>query len=207
MRAELETTYGHYAEVRRRTTGVLQALDTGVVSHETIQDTTEEVMVASPRYWLAPALVALAAWSRHDRSLADRALAEALRRDVAKTSLFMSLVLRRYRRPAAARWLAQFFARQDPTALGREFIVVLDAMATGGYGIEGRAIATVEVTAWLKELSIARGSSTSRCDAGARRSRRCARPGRAASTRTWRPAARAGPSCRPRSIAPTSTTG
>src|ERR1044071_2463428 len=86
VRAELETTYGHYAEVRRRTTGVLQALDTGVVSHETIQDTTEEVMVASPRYWLAPALVALAAWSRHDRTLADRALAEALRRDVAKTS-------------------------------------------------------------------------------------------------------------------------
>jgi hypothetical protein len=152
VRAELESTYGHYAEVRRRTTGVLQALDTGVVSHETIQDTTEEVMVASPRYWLAPALVALAAWSRHDRLLADRALTEALRRDVAKTSLFMSLVLRRYRRPAAARWLAQFFARQDPTALGREFIVVLDAVATGGYGIEGRAIATVEITAWLEEL-------------------------------------------------------
>jgi hypothetical protein len=152
VRAELDSEYGHYGDVRRRTTGVLQALDTGIVSHETIQDTTEEVMVASPRYWLAPALVALAAWSRHDRELANNALTEALRRDVAKTSLFMSLVLRRYRRPAAARWLAQFFARQDPTALGREFIVVLDAVATGAYGIEGRAIATTEINAWLDEL-------------------------------------------------------
>jgi hypothetical protein len=152
VRQELETEYGHYSEVRRRTTGVLQALDTGVVSHETIQDTTEEVMVASPRYWLAPALVALAAWSRDDRPLAEQALAEALRRDVGKTSLFMSLVLRRYQRPAAARWLAQFFARQDPTALGREFIVVLDAVATGAYGIEGRAIVTEEITSWLDEL-------------------------------------------------------
>jgi hypothetical protein len=152
VRLELETEFGHYGEVRRRTTGLLQALDTGIVSHETIQDTTEEVMVASPRYWLAPTLVALAAWSRSDRPLAEQALAEALRRDVAKTSLFLSLVLRRYGRHAATRWLGQFFARQDPTALGREFIVVLDAVATGAYGIEGRAMVTDEISRWLEEL-------------------------------------------------------
>jgi hypothetical protein len=152
VRLELETEFGHYGEVRRRTTGLLHALDTGIVSHETIQDTTEEVMVASPRYWLAPTLVALAAWSRDDRPLAEQALTEALRRDVAKTSLFLSLVLRRYGRPAATRWLGQFFARQDPTALGREFIVVLDAVATGAYGVEGRAMITDEIAQWLEEL-------------------------------------------------------
>ena len=152
VRQELETEYGHYNEVRRRTTGLLQALDRGIVSHDTIQDTTEEVMVASPRYWLAPALVALAAWSRDDRPLARQALDEALRRDVAKTSLFLSLVLRRHGRSAATRWLGQFFARQDPTALGREFIVVLDAVSTGAYGVEGRTMVTEEIARWLEEL-------------------------------------------------------
>jgi hypothetical protein len=158
VRNEIDTEFGHYGEVRRRATGVLQALDLGIVSHETIQDTTEDVMVATPRYWLAPALVALAAWSRDDRPLAENALGEALRRDSAKTSLFLSLVLRRYRRgAAAARWLGQFLARQDPTALGREFIVVLDAVASGAYGLEGRAVASAEIDRWLSDLAQQQG--------------------------------------------------
>lgn len=153
VRNEIDEHFGHYGDVRRRATGVLQALDAGIVSHDTVQDTTEDVMIATPRYWLAPALVALAAWSRDDRPLAERALGEALRRDVGKTSLFLSLVLRRYRREqAAAGWLQQFFSRQDPTALRREFIVVLDAVASGAYGTAGKSVATSEINRWLEDL-------------------------------------------------------
>jgi TolA-binding protein len=162
VRQELESTYGHYGEVRRRAVGVLQALDAALVTHETIQSTTENVMMATPRYWLAPALVALAAWIRDDRDLAQRALGEALRRDLDKTSLFFSLVLRRYeRRAGAARWLGQFFARQDPTALHREFVLILDAVATGAFGPEAKSVASQRIEQWLVQLSSQSGFADS----------------------------------------------
>jgi hypothetical protein len=158
VRQELESKYGHHGEVRRRAVGVLQALDVGLVTHETIQSTTEDVMMAAPQYWLAPALVALAAWIRDDRELAQRAVAEALRRDMDKTSLFFSLVLRRYeRREGAARWLGQFFARQDPVALHREFVVILDAVATGAFGPEAKSVTSRTIEEWLKGLSAQSG--------------------------------------------------
>jgi hypothetical protein len=162
VRQELESTYGHYGEVRRRAVGVLQALDAALVTHETIQSTTESVMMATPRYWLAPALVALAAWIRDDRDLAQRALGEALRRDLDKTSLFFSLVLRRYeRRAGAACWLGQFFARQDPTALHREFVLILDAVATGAFGPEAKSVASQRIEQWLVQLGSQSGFADS----------------------------------------------
>lgn len=57
IRQELETKFGHYAEIRRTTTGVLQADDLGIVKKETITDVTEEMMITTPNYWLAPCLV------------------------------------------------------------------------------------------------------------------------------------------------------
>jgi hypothetical protein len=158
VRQQLETEYGHYGEVRRRATGILQALDAGLVTHETIQTTTEDVMMAAPRYWLAPALVALAGWSRDDRPLAEKALSESITRDGDKTSLFFGLVLRRFdRRAAAARWIGEFFARQDPTALNREFVVLLDAVATGAFGPEAKGTVSTNVEAWIEDLTARAG--------------------------------------------------
>ena len=54
VRQELETEFGHYSEVRRRVTGILQAVDVNLVKKETIENSTEEHMLAAPRYWLAP---------------------------------------------------------------------------------------------------------------------------------------------------------
>src|SRR5271165_2150291 len=88
---ELETKYGHHAELRRRATGILQATDLNIVREETIRTATEEMMIGAPGYWLAPALVALSAWIADKRELAERALAESLRRDGAKTALLLSL--------------------------------------------------------------------------------------------------------------------
>ncbi|MGH2911971.1 MAG: hypothetical protein ACRDJ3_05800 [Solirubrobacteraceae bacterium] len=153
VRQELDTKYGHYSDVRHRAVGVLQAVDAGLVTHETIQSTTEDVMMAAPGYWLAPALVALAGWIRDDRDLAERAVGEALRRDMDKTSLLFALVLRRYeRRRGSALWLRQFLARQDPTALHREFVVILDAVATGAFGPEAKAVTSETVEDWLVQL-------------------------------------------------------
>lgn len=155
VRQELETNYGHFATVRRLATGTLQAMDTGIITQETMQATSEELMITTPRYWLAPALVGLAAWIRDDKVLAERALVEALRRDNDKTSLFFALVLRRQQRNAAAtRWLRQYVARQDPAKLSQEFTVVLDAVATGALGLDAKPLVMEHMTGWYNRLSV-----------------------------------------------------
>lgn len=153
VKDEFKEAYGHYDDVRRRATGILQALDSGIVTRSTIYQVTEEFMIGTPRYWLAPALVALAAWVSDDRVLAERALAEAVRREPGKTSLFFMLVLRRNgRTEATARWLRQYVAGQDPAALPREFTVVLDAVATGAFGPEARPVVLDHLGQWYAQL-------------------------------------------------------
>lgn len=151
--ARFDKEFGHYEGVRRQATGILQALDAGIVTRSTIYQVTEGMMLGTPRYWLAPALVALAAWIRDDRVLAERALAEAVRREPGKTALFFTLVLRRNgRTEATSRWLWQYIAGQDPAALPHEFIVVLDAVATGAFGPEARPVVVDHLTEWYKRI-------------------------------------------------------
>ncbi|MGV2643977.1 hypothetical protein GNF86_21620, partial [Clostridium perfringens] len=78
---ELENKYGHYDDVRRRTIGILQAVDTSLVRKDTIENASEEQLLAAPRYWLAPCLIALSAWLSDNKELAEKAVVEALRRD------------------------------------------------------------------------------------------------------------------------------
>ncbi|REG52074.1 hypothetical protein B0G80_8589 [Paraburkholderia sp. BL6669N2] len=154
IRQELETTYGYYAEVRRQATGILQAADVNVVRVETIKSATEGLMLSAPRYWLAPALVALAAWLNDQQDLAKRALAEAVRRDDEKTSLFFALVSRRADRGSACRvWLDRYFGMQDPKSLDRQSVILVDALASGIFGGEVRLQCTRRVESWVEELS------------------------------------------------------
>ena len=81
IRQELEKKYGHYDIVRRTTTGILQADDLGIVKKDTISNATEELMLSTPGYWLAPCLVALAAWINDQPGLADKALREGIKRN------------------------------------------------------------------------------------------------------------------------------
>lgn len=154
VRQELETSFGHFAEVRRLATGALQALDVGIVTHGTLRQLSEELMLVTPRYWLAPALVAVAAWIRDDPELAQKALTETTRRDNDKAALFFALVLRRHRRnEATARWLRQYTARQDPTGLSREFTVILDAVSTGAFGHESKHLVMRQLGEWYERLA------------------------------------------------------
>ncbi|CAN5287596.1 hypothetical protein BH24GEM2_BH24GEM2_00650 [soil metagenome] len=154
VRQELETTYGFYAESRRRATGILAAVDSNTVTTEVIQQVTQADMLATAKYWLPPALGALGAWVSDDEAAAQRALAVALSRDDYKTSLFFALVSRRAnRRRSAQIWLQRFFAHQDPRALDREFVVLLDAAANGIFGPEARDETSVRLKGWMTELA------------------------------------------------------
>ncbi|HEY0511788.1 MAG TPA: hypothetical protein VGH73_07790 [Thermoanaerobaculia bacterium] len=153
VRQELERRFGHYDEVRRRITGILQAADIAIVRAETVRTTAEELMLGAPGYWLAPGLVALMAWIVDDREIADRALAEALRRDPYKTELFFTLICRRAGRPEAmSRWLGLYLRLLDPQAIDREVVVVLDAVATGTLGRRAQDVFWQTSLEWIEAL-------------------------------------------------------
>ena len=151
-RDALDRDFGHYAEVRRRATGLLQARDEQLVTHKVIQETTEDVMIATPRYWLAPALVTLASWIRDDRELGDRSVGVALERDADKSSLFFALVLRRAGRDGVDQWLTYFLQRQNPLELERQFVVLLDAVTIGAFGASTKAQVSGVVDDWMKSV-------------------------------------------------------
>lgn len=153
VRQELEHRYGHYDEVRRRVTGILQATDIAIVRAETVRTTAEEMMLGAPRYWLAPGLVALMAWIVGERDIAERALAEALRRDCYKAYLFFTLICRRAGRlEAMSRWLELYLRLLDPQAIDREVVVVLDAVATGTLGQNAQDVFWQASLGWIDAL-------------------------------------------------------
>ena len=153
IESRLEYQFGHHKVVRRSAVGVLQGFDVGLLSEETVRSVSEQLMIQNPRYWLAPALVALGAWAGDEPDLCDRAIQEAFRRSPGRTSLFMALVLRRQgRRESSVRWLRQYLAAQDPTKLGRHFAVVLECVAQGAFGPAGLTMVQERLEAWQAQL-------------------------------------------------------
>jgi len=154
VRQELDTTFEYYGIVRRQATGILQASDIQLVRKETLRSATEELMISAPRYWLAPALVALSAWLGDNRDLAQRALAEAIRRDDEKTSLFFALIARRAGRNEVNRtWLDRYFGLQNPSKLNRQTVVMVDALANGVFGVDVTLHCGKRISSWIAELS------------------------------------------------------
>lgn len=154
IRQELEKRFGHYDIVRRTTTGILQADDLGIVRKNTISTATEELMISTPGYWLAPCLVALAAWINDQPDLAEKALREGIKRNDEKTSLFWALICRRAdRKSAALKWTQRYLANQDEENLDRKTIIILDAFASGLLGSDSEGVVSKQMDEWLSHLA------------------------------------------------------
>ncbi len=154
IRQEMEKRFGHYDIVRRTTTGILQADDLGIVKKSTISNATEELMITTPGYWLAPCLVALAAWINDQPELAERAVREGIKRNDEKTSLFFALICRRAdRKSAALKWTQRYLANQDEEDLDRKTVIVLDAYASGLLGADSEGVISKQMTEWLERLA------------------------------------------------------
>ena len=154
IRQELEKKYGHYDIVRRTTTGILQADDLGIVKKDTISSATEEIMISTPGYWLAPCLVALAAWINDQPELAEKALKEGIKRNDEKTSLFFALICRRAdRKQACRKWTQRYLENQDEEDLDRKAIIVLDAYAGRLLGADSEGVISRQIGDWMEHLS------------------------------------------------------
>jgi hypothetical protein len=153
VEAQLEHRYGHYKVVRRVATGMLQGFDVGLISDDTVREVSEQLMIETPRYWLAPVMVALRAWLADEPGLCERAVQEAYRRSPAKTALFMALTLRRQGRgDSSLRWLRHYLAALDPSALGREFAMILECVSQGAFGPAGVTLIQERLDAWREQL-------------------------------------------------------
>ena len=154
IRQELEKKYGHYDIVRRTTTGILQADDLGIVKKDTISSATEELMISTPNYWLAPCLVALAAWINDQPELAEKAVREGIKRNDEKTSLFFALIcMRAGRKSSCLKWTQRYLENQDEENLDRKTIIVLDAFASGLLGVDSEGVVSKQIGAWLDHLT------------------------------------------------------
>jgi hypothetical protein len=153
VRQDLDKQFGHHDEARRHAVGILQAMDAGVVRGSTMLTSAEGLMTNCPRYWLAPALIALVAWIRDDRVLAEEALRQAMTRDDNKTALMFALICRRAgRHDAGGQWLDRYFQNQDPFKLDREVVLMLDAAVNGVFGGSALEVCLTMVDSWLAEL-------------------------------------------------------
>ena len=154
IKQEMEKRFGHYDIVRRTTTGILQADDIGIIKKDTISNATEELMISTPGYWLAPCLVALAAWINDQPELAERALKEGIKRNDEKTSLFFALICRRAdRKSSALKWTQRYLANQDEENLDRKTVIILDAFASGLLGADSEGVISKQMSEWLENLA------------------------------------------------------
>jgi len=153
VRQERKQKFGLYDALRQRATGILQASDLSMVRRNSIRNTTDDMMMSAPKYWLAPVIVATSSWLLDNQELANKAVAEALKRDDEKASLFFALLMRRGKRSQSYPvWLDRYFGMQDPEVLDRQMMVVLNALVNGVFGPETYKKCLDRVNDWVEEL-------------------------------------------------------
>ena len=165
IRDKLKDNFGHYDVVRRTATGILQANDLAIVKSSMLSHITEKQMIETPNYWLTPCLVALAAWINDDQALAERALAEGIRRNDEKTSLFFGLICRRIgRENSSLKWFARYLEAQDEEKLDRKAVIVLDAFASGLLGNDTENFVYQQIQEWMSNLEAKPGFTERQLD-------------------------------------------
>lgn len=153
VRQEMDKKFGNYSVVRNTMVGILQATDAALVRKATISTVSEELMISTPDYWLAPVLVALAAWINNNRDLAERAIREAVRRDNEHTSLAMALICRRNHRTATCyEWLARYFSTQNAVRIDSDSMVYIDAYVNGIFGTDEKHLCDDFMVQWMDQV-------------------------------------------------------
>lgn len=164
VRQELENNFSTQKKVREYMLGILDASDLALIQKTTISRCTEELMLGAPKYWLAPALIALAAWISDNKPLAKRALAEACRRDDEKVSLLMALITRRVNAGRIQngkklvdaniqfKWLNRYFSHQNPLEMRTSIMAFVDAYSNNIFGFDKDNICGDQIEAWMKTL-------------------------------------------------------
>lgn len=153
IRQKLEKEFGHYDVIRRSLIGILEASDLAIVRKNTITTASENLFISTPHYWLAPCLVALAAWINDNEELAKTAVKEALKRNTENSSLFFALVTRRAERLSPSlQWIHHYLSHQNEESLNRNALVVIEALVCGIWGNDAEGVISSQIRAWVDKL-------------------------------------------------------
>lgn len=145
--------FGKYEEVRNNMLGILQSTSKNLVKTETINRIAEELLLATPGYWLSPCVVALSAWISGDSALVQRALDEALARNADNTALLMALVCRRNGCAEAGNaWLMFYLKRQSANKISRGLMLFINAYVNGLFGAPDSRVDDI-VNYWIEDLA------------------------------------------------------
>ena len=132
---EWQAKFGRYEDARNLAASIIDVVASGHIDRAVVLDVTERLAIQTPRYWVAQAALAVAAWLGDDRRQHREALEYALKLDYQKTSLFMALLLRDQDRDEALQeWLAAYLSGLTPVLLPRHFQVVIDAATGKAFG-------------------------------------------------------------------------
>ena len=147
-----EAKFGRYEDARNMAESIIDVVASRQINRSVILDVTERLVSKTPRYWVAQATLAVAAWLDDKPQQHREALDFALALDYEKTSLFMALLLRdQDRGEALQEWLAAYLSRLTPVNLPRHFQVVIDAATGKAFGDGAAPRLVAQVAEWYTE--------------------------------------------------------
>ncbi|MCD8361671.1 MAG: hypothetical protein LUC98_01710 [Lachnospiraceae bacterium] len=124
--------FADHRNIRETLMGVVRDFDINLVRNSTLEEISEELWLSNSNYWLSYALLAITAWVNDFQSAAANAVAECVRLEPVRASLFFCLFNLRFgRTDSAGRWLAAYLNKLDPSCSPTETIVLLDAYIRG----------------------------------------------------------------------------
>ena len=151
---QIEKKYGYYDKVRRTTESLIDAIEHSNISVNALINLNQELILHNPNYWLSNALASLSSWLLDDKINCEKELQNALKKDESKTSLFFCLVNDKLgRTQTSINWLNKYLSIQNPTRLDKDFITVLDLVATGKFGDETKRIVLNKINTWFNRLN------------------------------------------------------
>ncbi|HEX6524334.1 MAG TPA: hypothetical protein VF070_30680 [Streptosporangiaceae bacterium] len=147
-----QAKFGRYEEARNMAASVIDVVASGHINRSVILDVTERLAIQTPRYWVAQATLAVAAWLNDNPRQHHEALSYALALDYEKTSLFIALLLRDQDRDEVLQeWLAAYLSRLTPVNLPRHFQVVIDAATGNAFGGGAAPRLVKQMNEWYAE--------------------------------------------------------
>jgi hypothetical protein len=154
---EKERRFGRREQTRELARGVVSTLTAESVQRKTldtalIRRCVEERLLYEPGFWLAPALLHVAATYGDKPELSQEARGHAIALDTARTYLFIALTaarLENYRLVGSA--MDNYLQTLDPLRLTQDFLVVLEATANRELGPQAESFARNTMERWFAE--------------------------------------------------------
>lgn len=151
---QMEKKYGYYDRVRRTTESLIDAIENSNISRSALLNLKQDLLLNNPNYWLSNALAALTSWLLNDKENTEKELGNALKKDEKKTSIFFCLVnLKVGRTSTSLNWLTKYLGTQNPLRLDKDFVTILDLVATGAFGNEAKNKVLDKINTWFHRLN------------------------------------------------------